>query len=168
MYRFIKLPYLIFDEDVEQPIATAGVVDVNIQEVYNTVAQKHCILTEEMISSITSILPLYPFDAHRGDETKNFQNISVIEFTRVYDTGLISSKIGNIAMSPLELIELINTTLNNWQEEDFNEQMAFQEAFEEEMKAIEEIKKPNKETKAVKKKPKTQPPTSLPPSSNIF
>lgn len=167
MYRFIKLPYLIFDEDVEQPIAAAGVVDVNIQEVYNTVAQKHCILTEEMISSITSILPLYPFDAHRGDETKNFQNISVIEFTRVYDTGLISSKIGNINMSPLEIIELINTTIKGWQEDDFNEHIKFQEAFEEEMKAMEELEKPIKPIKAVKKKPKTPPPSTL-PSSNIF
>lgn len=155
MIRFIKIPIVVFNEELDvldsfqEPLP---IEKIPIKRILNTAIVKDAILTEEVISNIVSIKPMYPFTAEKQlkgkEEYKDirYEDLSVVEYTRVYQVGIVNSNIGNINISPIELINLVNEALIKWQEEDIVETEQHMEEtviFEMEM---EKLKKKSKES----------------------
>lgn len=162
MYRFLKLPQVVFNEELELEDELGQILTpdkVPIRNILNTAITKEIVIGEDLLRSISSVIPMYPFKTQKfkkdaiEPDVFSYPDISVIEFVRTYETGLISSSIKNIKMSPADIIELVNTTLNNWDEEDYNEHMERMIEMELLKEEIEKVNSEEQKPKVKKKKP---------------
>lgn len=122
MIRYLTVPQLVFNDDIEQYAPASSNIDV--QEIYDSSMKKHCIVNEEYLRNITGIYPQYPFKNKRKNQI--YDDLSVIEITLITNTGIINTAIKNIPMTPQSLMELINKQINLWDKLDMKAQMKFE------------------------------------------
>ena len=149
MIRFIELPILSFDESVA--VVNASNIPTNIPEIDNTVVKKHVILTEELCQNVVLVSASYPISAK--SRQVHYEDICEITFHNSYGTGLVVKTIGNIPMKARDVMNLINSKLKEWEEDDIKQMEADIEEqilFHEEMERAQR----NSERKAKKKKAK--------------
>jgi len=148
MIRFIELPILSFDESVA--VVNASNIPTNIPEIDDTVVKKHVILTEEMCQNVVMVVASYPVTA-KSRQT-HYEDVCEIIFHNSYPTNVVVKSISNIPLKARDVMNLINSKLKEWEEDDIRQMEA---DIEEQIIFHEELERAqrNSERKAKKKKP---------------